>query len=139
MRHLLLVAPIVLAACSQEAPQAPAGTEIAANGAVSVPTAAPPTLPGATGAGTAFGLTTRQIEDADLVDASGAKLGEVERVVANPSGAITALVVELDDTNPDRFVQLPITGLTAVADGEDWNLRTAASREQLVAMPAVAK
>jgi hypothetical protein len=139
MRPLMLVAPLVLAACSPEKPDAPAGAEIAANGAVSVPAATPPALPSATGPGTAFGLTTRQIDDADLVDASGAKLGEVERVVTDPAGAITALVVELEDTKPDRFVQLPITGLTAVADGNDWNVRTTATRDQLVAMPSVQK
>lgn len=139
MRNLMFAAPFILAACSQEAPQAPAGAEIAANGAVSVPAATPPALPSATGPGTAFGLTTRQIEDADLVDASGAALGNVERVVTDASGTITALVVELDDTDPDRLVQLPVTGLTAIADGEDWNLRTTATRDQLVAMPAVAR
>ena len=94
-------------------------------------------LPSASGPGTAFGLTTKQIEDADLVDVSGKDLGDIHRVETDASGNIDAVIVEIADTDPDRFVRLPLTRLTAVADGDDWNLRAATSRAELIALPQV--
>jgi hypothetical protein len=141
MKHALIPVGLLaaLAACSEEAPQVPAGTEIAANGAATVPPPqpTPAVLPTATGPGTAFGLSTNQLEDAELVDTSGAELGEVEWVENDPQGNVTGVIVELDGTKPDRLVRVPIMGLTAVADDKEWRLRTNATKEQLVALPAV--
>ncbi len=139
MPRLLIALPLVLTACSDDTPKAPAGTEVTANGAISAPAPelTPKTLPSASGPGTAFGLTTKQIEDADLVDAGGKDLGDVHRVETDASGNIDAVVVEIDDTDPDRFVRLPLARLTAVADGDDWDLRALTSRAELIALPQV--
>ncbi|HSX57613.1 MAG TPA: hypothetical protein VLG14_20100 [Sphingomonas sp.] len=140
MTRLLTALPLVFAAgCSDDPPKAPAGTEVTANGAISAPapTVTASTLPAASGPGTAFGLTTKQIEDADLVDTAGQDLGDVHRVETDASGNIDAVIVEIADTDPDRFVRLPLTRLTAVADGDDWNLRAATSRAELIALPQV--
>lgn len=127
------------AACSDRPPEAPAGTEVTANGAISAPapTVAATNLPAASGPGTAFGLTTKQIEDADLVDVAGNDLGDIHRVETDASGNIDAVVIEIADTDPDRFVRLPLARLTAVADGEAWNLRAATSRAELIELPQV--
>lgn len=139
MNRLLLALPLSLAACSDDPPAAPAGTEVTTNGAISAPAPVltPKALPSAAGPGTAFGLTTRQIEDADLVDAGGRDLGDIHRVETDASGNIDAVVVEIDDTDPDRFVRLPLERLTAVADGDDWDLRALTSRAELIALPQV--
>lgn len=141
MSRLMYALPLLfVAACSDDAPEAPAGTEVAANGAVTAPApmaATPAAVPSASGPGTAFGLTTRQLEDADLIDTTGRDLGDVERVETDASGEVVAVIVEVDDTSPDRFVRMPITRLTAVADGDDWDLRAATSREELMALPQV--
>lgn len=140
MSRLLYALPLLfVAACSDNAPEAPAGTEVAANGAVTAPPpmATPAAVPSASGPGTAFGLTTRQLEDADLIDATGRDLGDVERVETDASGEVVAVIVEVDDTSPDRYVRMPITRLTAVADGDDWDLRAATTREELMALPQV--
>jgi hypothetical protein len=139
MPRLLIALPLVLAACSDDPPQPPAGTEVTANGAISAPAPVltPKALPSAAGPGTAFGLSTKQIEDADLVDAGGKDLGDVHRVETDASGDIDAVIVEIDDTDPDRFVRLPLARLTAVADGDDWDLRALTSRAELIALPQV--
>jgi hypothetical protein len=139
MKRLLLALTMGLGACSDDSPSTPPGAEVTANGAVAAPAPAltPNALPSANGPGTAFGLTTMQIEDADVVDAGGKKLGDVHRVETDASGNIDAVIVEIADTDPDRFVRLPLTRLTAIADGDDWNLRALSSHAELIALPQV--
>ncbi|MFL9840557.1 PRC-barrel domain-containing protein [Sphingomonas sp. ST-64] len=139
MTRLCLMLPVTLAAaaCSDATPEPPPGTEIAANGIASAsqPIGTPRALPTASGPGTAFGLTRQQLEDAELVDTVGREVGEVERVETDASGDVTAAIVEVADTDPDRLVRLPITRLTAVANGDGWDLRAMTSRAELIAMP----
>ena len=45
------------------------------------------------------------------------------------------LLIEIEDSNPDRFVAVPVAGLTTVAAGDDTDLATSMSREQLAALP----
>lgn len=139
MHRLLFALPLGLAACSDDPPAAPAGTEVTTNGAISAPAPVltPRVLPSASGPGTAFGLTTHQIEGADLVDVRGTDLGDVHRVETDASGNIADIVLEIDDTDPDRFVRLPLARFTAVADGDEWDLRAATSRDELIALPQV--
>lgn len=85
----------------------------------------------------ALGLTEAQLRDADLVDAAGLDLGDVEDVVRGEDGAIIGLLVEIEDTNPDRYVQVPLEGLEPVQRGDDIDLRTTATRENLLALPEV--
>jgi sporulation protein YlmC with PRC-barrel domain len=85
----------------------------------------------------ALGLTERQLRDADIVAANGQELGEVEELVRGPNGAVTQLLIEVEDSNPDHYVHIPLDGLTRVQDGNDWDLRSNATRDQLMALPAV--
>jgi hypothetical protein len=89
----------------------------------------------------ALGLSQAQIEDADLVDAKGREIGEVERVMMNSAGAVTGLIVEIDqrDPKPDKLVQIPLTNLKAIAergDPGDFNIQTQQTAAALLALPA---
>jgi len=58
--------------------------------------------------------------------------------VTDASGAVTALRVEIDDSEPDRIVELPIAGLAASRndrDDDDGNLRGDLTRDALMAIP----
>ena len=95
--------------------------------------------PTGVGAEGALGLTEEQLLDADLVDANGNDLGDVEGLVRGADGTIERLLVEIDDTDPDRYVHVPIAGLEAVRDGDDWDLRTTMTREDLMALDSVTR
>lgn len=123
----LAILPLFAAACgsAENAPAQPATTEAAAN--------APAAAAGA------LGLTEAQLRDADLVDAAGVELGDVEDLVRGSDGAITGVLIEIEDSDPDRFVQLPLEGLEAVRRGDDWDLRSDTTRESLMALPEVSR
>jgi len=135
--HAMLPMALAVTACSDATPEPPSGAEVTANGMASAPapTQMPQALPTASGPGTAFGLTRQQLEDANLVDTVGRELGEVERIETDASGEVTAAIVEVADTDPDRLVRLPVARLTAVANGDGWDLRAMTGREELIAMP----
>lgn len=85
----------------------------------------------------ALGLTERQLLDADFKDWNGSDLGDVEALERDTGGAVTHLIVEIDDTDPDRYVRVPVDGLERVADGNDWDVRGQFTRDQLMALPEV--
>lgn len=123
------VLPLFVAACGSS-DQTP--TAVAAG----APTAAA-VLPTAAAATGALGLTEVQLRDADLIDAADLDLGDVEAVARGADGAITGLIVEIEDTTSDRFVQIPLDGLQAVQRGNDWDVRTTATKDALLALPEV--
>lgn len=88
----------------------------------------------------ALGLSRHQLEDADLIDASGREIGEVEGVVTDASGAITSLIIELDqrDPAPDKRVLLPLRDLQAVPERGDpghYDIQTQRSAAELMKLP----
>ena len=83
----------------------------------------------------ALGLTEAQLLDADLVTATGEDLGDVEQVRRDTAGAVTGLVVELDDTDPDRWVTVPMDGLSTRIDGDDTDIQTTMTAADLAALP----
>jgi len=140
MRTLILLPLLTLAACGSDPAPAPA-VNLADNGtpvtATPNATPSPRPSPSATGPGTALGLTYLELEDADLVDASGRELAEVERIDADAAGTIGGLVVELKGPPVDgKMVGIPITGLSIVPDGDGYDLRTVQTGDQLAALPA---
>ncbi len=84
----------------------------------------------------AFGYTRTQLEHADIRGADGRELGEVEAVITDASGAVIALAVEVDGPDPDPIVRLSLDGLTPVMNGDDRDLQTSMTAEQLRALPA---
>ena len=103
-------------------PQADASAAVAA-----VPAAVPTPV--------AFGLSETQLLDADLVTADGTNLGEIEQIRRDAGGAITGLLVELANTDPDRYVVVPLTGLSARKSGSDTDLQTAMTAAELAGLP----
>lgn len=83
----------------------------------------------------ALGLTEQQLLDADLVTADGTDLGDIEQVRRDASGNVTGLLVELDDSDPDRYVLVPMDGLTTRAEGDDTDVQTTMTAEELAALP----
>ncbi len=145
MKHVaiaLLGSTALLAACGNDSTPTP---DPAATSTTALPPPAPidtttatDTPVAADGEG-ALGLTVAQLRDADLVDASGADLGDVEDVVRGPDGTIESLLVEISDTDPDRFVHVPLAGLTTVQQGDDWDVRANLTRQDLMDLPEVTR
>lgn len=88
----------------------------------------------------ALGLTERQLLDAELVAPDGAELGDVEQVRRDAAGVVTGLLVEIEDSEPDRYVEVPLDGLSVTEGGvlSDANLRTDMTPQDLAAMPDAA-
>ena len=84
----------------------------------------------------ALGLTERQLLDAELVAPDGTELGDVEQVRRDAAGAVTGLLVEIEDSEPDRYVEVPLDGLSVTEGGvlSDANLRTDMTAQDLAAM-----
>ena len=85
----------------------------------------------------AFGLTEAQLLDADFKEWRGSDLGVVEALERDTGGTVTHLIVEIEDTDPDRYVRVPVDGLERVADGDDWDIRGQYTRDQLMALPPI--
>lgn len=83
----------------------------------------------------ALGLSEAQLIDADLIGAAGVELGGVEGVLRNADGQVDRLLVEIEDSNPDRFVAVPLEGLNTVVTGDDTDLSTSMTAAQLAALP----
>lgn len=90
----------------------------------------------ATDAALAFGMSRKQLEDADLIAADNTDLGDVEALVLDAAGKLTHLVVELDGPG-DVKVQLPVDQVRGLArnNGADKDLTTDLTAQQLAALP----
>ena len=88
----------------------------------------------------ALGLTERQLLDADLVAMDGTELGDVEQIRRDGAGAVTGLLIEIEDSEPDRYVEVPLEGLSVTEGGilSDANLQTEMTAQDLAAMPDAA-
>ena len=126
---ITLALPVsLLAACSDD-PQEVAQDQMEASAEQSAVAAGPQVA--------ALGLTELQLLDADVFGVAGEELGEVQQIVRNPAGEVTALLVEIEDSSPDRFVELPLTGMTVMQRGNDADISATMTRDQLMAMPEV--
>ena len=81
----------------------------------------------------ALGMTEAQLIDAELVDADGNELGDIEQVSRNAMGTVDGLVVELEGT--DRYVLVPMKDLVAQSSNDDTDVRTTQTAKQLAALP----
>lgn len=86
----------------------------------------------------ALGLSEAQLLEADLVAADGTDLGDVQQLRRNAAGEVEGLLVEVEDSDPDRFVVVPVTGLTTRVSGDDTDLQTTMSAADLAKMPDAA-
>lgn len=85
----------------------------------------------------ALGLTERQLLDADLVAVDGTELGDVEQVRRDAAGNVTGLLIEIEDSDPDRYVVVPVDGLSAKEGSliNDRDLQTTMTAQDLAALP----
>lgn len=83
----------------------------------------------------ALGLSEAQLLEADLFDAAGHELGDVEDLVRGNDGRVERLLIEIEDSNPDRYVQLPVAGIKTVTRGGETNLVANATKAQLAKLP----
>ena len=84
----------------------------------------------------ALGLSEAQLLEADLrAAADGTELGDVTSLLRAADGRVDRLLVEIEDSNPDRFVEVPVGGLTVLARGNDTDLVTTMTAAQLAALP----
>lgn len=83
----------------------------------------------------ALGLTEAQLLDADLVGADGTDLGDIEQVRRGPDGAVEGVLVSIENTDPDRYVLVPLKGLTTRVRGRDTDLQTTLNAQGLAALP----
>ena len=91
-----------------------------------------------TEAAVAFGMTRRQLEDADLRAADGTDLGDVETLVLDANGQPSQLVIDLEGVD-DKDVALPLSAFRAAAAGADGrveDLTTDMTAAQLAGMTA---
>lgn len=84
---------------------------------------------------TALGLSEEQLLDADLKAADGTDLGDIEQIRRDAAGTVTGLLVEIDNSDSDRYVLVPINGLTTRVDGDDTDVQTTMSAAELAALP----
>ena len=61
---------------------------------------------------------------------------DIEQVRRDAGGAVTSLVVEIEDSSPDRYVDVPLAGLT-VRQGsmDDPDIQTTMTAQALAALP----
>ena len=129
MRTLLILASstALLSACADKNEAAEEKLERAAETSATVAGSVP----------AALGLTETQLLDAELVGADGQELGDVAQVLRDASTKVDRLVVEIEDSNPDRYVHVPITGLKTVVRGDDTDLQTTMTKAELAGLPEV--
>jgi len=137
MRTALIAPLLLLVACGGTPDDDDVPTvNLASNGVPIAPD--PEHRPDAKGPGTALGLTQLQLEQAQLLDPAGARLGEVEKVELDGQGYVRALRIQLDDSIAiGRVVRIGLDGLAPVRGGGRWNLRTTTPRDRLGALPPV--
>ena len=87
------------------------------------------------GAIAALGLTEAQLLDAEIVAADGTDLGDVEQVRRTADGTVEGVLVSIEDSEPDRYVVVPFDGLTSRPEGDDTDLQTTMTAEDLAALP----
>ena len=82
----------------------------------------------------ALGLKASQFGGSNLLSTNGADLGDVVRVDVDSGGKATGLIVA--PTGPgQRWVRLPLDGLTIKVDGPYHDVVTPMSWEQVKALP----
>ena len=83
----------------------------------------------------ALGLTERQLLDAEILAADGTELGDVEAVTKDADGNATDLLIEVEDSDPDRYVTIPIEGLTVTTRDNDTDLSSEMTMEDIGSLP----
>ena len=137
-RSLMIAAAAaaLLAACSQqkETPPAaaPADTAPAAGPAM---TAQPDAAAMTQGEPLVLGLRSAPLEGANLLSTDGTDVGDVQKVDVSSDGKATGLIVAPTGVG-ERWVRLPLAGLTVKTLGDDHVVVTGLTLDQVKTLPA---
>lgn len=85
----------------------------------------------------AFNMTRDQLEGANLLSRTNTDLGSVAKLVLDPQGRLTHVVVELEGPG-DLNVMVPIADLSPIQNGANNDLMTSLTAAQLQGLPAYA-
>ena len=129
LTSIMLGSAIMLSACDSAEEQAADRTEDRIEQAAEVSAREAGDTP------VAFGLTERQLLDADLLASDGTELGDIESVTKDANGNATELLIEVEDSNPDRYVTIPVEGLESVRRGDDTDLTSSMTMDDIAALP----
>ncbi len=127
----LALSLLALAACSDNEPAAVQTTGTGTTSAVGDTTA----QVAATSTALALGMTREELEDADLLSSTQTDLGDVETLVLDAAGQVTAVVVELEGPGDPKVV-VPLDQVTSIRRGDDVDLTTTLTAAELQALPA---
>lgn len=83
----------------------------------------------------ALGLSEAQLLDTDLLGIDGVEAGSVKSLLRNAEGRVDRLLIEVENSDPDRFVEVPVQGLTVLMRGDDTDLVSLMTSAQLIALP----
>lgn len=83
----------------------------------------------------ALGMTERQLLASDLVTADGTELGDVTQLRRNAQGALDGLLIEIENSDRDRFVIVPMNGLSARHGAMGNYVQTIMTAQDLDALP----
>jgi hypothetical protein len=127
-------ATVLVAGCNNNA-ATDATAEQATTAAETPTTAAETASPAAGWDRVALGLREAQLIGADLLAIDNVEVGEIKGLLTGSDGRVDRLLVELDDTDPDRFVEVPVQGLTVLTRGADIDIVSTMTVAQLAALP----
>ena len=139
-RSLMIAAAAaaLLAACSQQKETPPPAPAPAPAPATAPPQAMTPQTDVAAmtqGEPMVLGLRSAQLEGANLLSSDGTDVGDVQRVDISSDGKATGLIVAPTGVG-ERWVRLPLAGLTVKTLGDDHVVVTALTLDQVKALPA---
>lgn len=83
----------------------------------------------------ALGMSERELLDAEIRASDGTELGDVEAVLRDAAGEVDRLLVEVEDSDPDRYVEVPLDGLSPTGEGDDRDLSTSMTMADIEALP----
>jgi sporulation protein YlmC with PRC-barrel domain len=132
-RSLMIAAAAaaLLAACSQQKETPPADTARAAAPAMT----AQPDVAMTQGEPLVLGLRSAQLEGANLLSTDGTDVGDVQKVDVSSDGKATGLIVAPTGVG-ERWVRLPLAGLTVKTLGDDHVVVTGLTLDQVKTLPA---
>lgn len=85
----------------------------------------------------ALGLSEVQLLDSELIGPGNIEVGDVIKLERDRTGKVDRLLVEIEDSNPDRFVHVPVSDLKPMLRGTDTDLQTTKTLADLKALPEV--
>lgn len=83
----------------------------------------------------ALGLREEQLLSANLLGIDGVELGAVKGLLTGPDNRVDRLLVEVRNSDPARYVAVPVAGLTVLTRGSAIDVVSTMTVAQLAALP----